>query len=220
MRYEIAGFEESANLIHELHREFSGWRAALPGAGCLGGGGRNSVILMLLCVVDWRSRRHFAPFPERSPPGWRSHPGIPTRCAHYTPVLGGVKRWNHNGLGRGVPKVSGSRFLSPRGRLRSATGRGAGDWLRSGMLFAAKVPVPAVRDNTGDRHRRTAWRSQSPAPLPPQGARINRNAYKKVRRRDLQTAKKYMHTPRGQAFPFQNRHEMAFFRANGLFMLR
>ena len=100
MRYEIAGFEESANLIHELHREFSGWRAALPGAGCLGGGGHNSVILMLLCVVDWRSRRHFAPFPERSPPGWRSHPGIPTRCAHYTPVLGGVKRRKDKGLGR------------------------------------------------------------------------------------------------------------------------
>ena len=92
------------------------------------------------------------------------------------------------------PKFLAVEFLSPRGRLRSATGRGAGDWLRSGMLFAAKVPVPAVRDNTGDRHRRTAWRSQSPAPLPPQGARINRNAYKKVRRRDLQTARKYMHT--------------------------
>ena len=113
MRYEIAGFEESANLIHELHREFSGWRAALPGAGCLGGGGRNSVILMLLCVVDWRSRRHFAPFPERSPPGWRSHPGIPTRCAHYTPVLGGVKRRKDNGLGKCARKYPGSAVPEP-----------------------------------------------------------------------------------------------------------
>jgi hypothetical protein len=122
--------------------------------------------------------------------------------------------------GTGVPKVYGSGVSEPERATAISHGPVEGDWLRSGMLSAAKVPVPAVRDNTGDRHRRTAWRSQSPAPLPPQGARINRNAYKKVRRRDLQTAKKYMHTPRGQAFPFQNRHERAFVRANGLFMLR
>ena len=46
------------------------------------------------------------------------------------------------------------------------------------MLFAAGACPRG--SNTGDRHRRTAWRSQSPAPLPPQGARINRNAYKKA----------------------------------------
>jgi len=152
MRYEIAGFEESANLIHELHREFSGWRAALPGAGCLGGGGHNSVILMLLCVVDWRSRRHFAPFPERSPPGWRSHPGIPTRCAHYTPVFGGVKRWNHNGLG-GISRLPGQDKRldgggAGRGGGRGAAGGGA-DCARPRVRVGGEVCFPGLVDHVG-----------------------------------------------------------------------
>ena len=58
---------------------------------------------MLLYGADWRSHRHFAPLLWRFRPGWRSHPRIPTQYptqyAHYIPVLGGVKRWNHNGLG-------------------------------------------------------------------------------------------------------------------------
>jgi hypothetical protein len=41
---------------------------------------------------------------------------------------------------------------------------------------SAAEPVPCA--NSGDRHRPKARRSQSPAPLPPQGAGINRNAYK------------------------------------------
>jgi hypothetical protein len=95
----------------------------------------------------------------------------------------------------------------------TAISHGPGDWLRSGMLLAAQVPVPAVgcpaEPTTGIPTRREpavrhATRptpgtgippgSQSPAPRPPQGARINRNAYKKVRRRDLQTPRKYVHT--------------------------
>jgi hypothetical protein len=120
-----------------------------------------------------------------------------------TPAGPGTSRCECGVTGVGVPKVYGSGVSEPERATAISHGPGEGDWLRSGMLFAAKVPVPAVR-NTGDRHRRTAWRSQSPAPLPPQGARINRNAYKKVRCRDLQTARKYMHTHRSPASPELN----------------
>jgi len=43
--------------------------------------------------------------------------------------------------------------------------------------FRREGACPRGSGNTGDRHRQTAWRSQSPAPLPSQDARINRNAY-------------------------------------------
>ena len=108
------------------------------------GGGRSSLILMLLHAVDWRSRRHFAPFSERSRLGWRSHPRIPTRCAHYTPVLGGVKRRKDKGLGKCARKYPGSAVPEPGRAIADSHGPVSGDWLRSGMLFAAKVPVPAV----------------------------------------------------------------------------
>ena len=58
---------------------------------------------MLLCAIDWKSHRHFAPFPERSRPGWRSRTGIPTQYAHYTPVLGEVNCRNHSLFLSAVP---------------------------------------------------------------------------------------------------------------------
>jgi hypothetical protein len=58
---------------------------------------------MLLSGAEWRFHRHFAPFSERSRPGWRSRPEIRTdvriippfsagsSAEINTPALGGVK---------------------------------------------------------------------------------------------------------------------------------
>jgi len=55
----------------------------------------------------------------------------------------------------GVPKVYGSGVSEPERATAISHGPGEGDWLRSGMLFAAKVPVPAVRTpgtGTAEQH--------------------------------------------------------------------
>ena len=66
--------------------------------------------------------------------------------------------------------------------LRSARGRGKGTGSEAACFSPRRCLSPQFDHyawaNSGDRHRPTAWRSQSPAPLPPQGAGINRNAYK------------------------------------------
>ena len=117
---------------------------------CPGGGGRNSVILILLYAlmlmygVDWKSRRHFAPFPERSRPGWRSRSGIPTRCAHYTPVLGGVKCR----IGKGLSSLS--RFP---GRLGLFDFFAAGEFQEVKINFVGQPGVGGLTERTGLREQ-------------------------------------------------------------------
>ena len=145
------------------------------GAGGLGGGGRNSVILMLLCAADWRSHRHFAPLLWRFRPGWRSHPRIPTQYptqyAHYTPVPGGVKRRKDKGLGNisGFPGRIGLFDFFAAGEFQvvridfvgqpriSASMAAAQDWAVAAALPGAARTAPAHELGSAAKYASPGW---------------------------------------------------------------